>query len=219
VTITAESYNEDNVPQINEEIRNLFDSQYKTQYPDVTLSVGGEFEELENLIFQILRVFLIGLFLIYIILGTQFNSYLQPVLIILSIPFAFVGIVLYLVVSGTPFSTTVMYAGVALAGIAVNDSIVLISYINDRRKEGMSTPEAVTDAAATRLRPVLLTTITTIFGLIPTASGLGGKSVVWGPMASTIIFGLVFSTITALVLVPCLYGILDDVIRKTRRQG
>jgi multidrug efflux pump subunit AcrB len=219
VTITAEAYNEENIREINEDIRTLFDSRYKTQYPDVTLNVGGEFEELDNLIYQILRIFLVGIFLIYIILGTQFNSYFQPVLIILSIPFAFVGIVLYLVLSGTPFSTTVLYAGVALAGIAVNDSIVLISYINDRRKDGMSTREAVTDAAATRLRPVLLTTITTISGLIPTALGLGGESVVWGPMASTIIFGLIFSTITALLLVPCLYGILDDVIRRTRRHA
>lgn len=217
VTITAEAYNEDNVRRINEELRSLFDSQYKSRYPDVTLSVGGEFEELDNLIFQILRIFIIGVFLIYIILGTQFNSYLQPVLILFSIPFAFVGVILYLVVSGTPFSTTVLYAGVALAGIAVNDSIVLISYTNDRRKDGMSTIEAVTDAVATRLRPVLLTSITTISGLLPTALGLGGKSVVWGPMAGTIIFGLIFSTITALVLIPCLYGILDDIIRKKRQ--
>ena len=135
-------------------------------------------------------------------------------LIIFSVPFAFVGVVLYLVLSGTPFSTTVLYAGVALAGIAVNDSIVLISYINDKRTAGFTAREAVAEAASIRLRPVLLTSITTISGLIPTALGLGGKSVVWGPMASTIIFGLIFSTITALLLIPCLYGILDDLILK-----
>mgnify|MGYP006286060155 CR=1 FL=1 len=219
VTITAEAYTEENIREINADFRELFDQQYKSRYPDVTLKVGGEFEELDNLIFQILRIMLIGVFLIYIILGTQFNSYFQPVLIMFSVPFAFVGVVLFLVISGTPFSTTVLYAGVALAGIAVNDSIVLISYINDRRKGGMSTMESVVDAASTRLRPVLLTSLTTISGLLPTALGLGGKSVVWGPMAGTIIFGLIFSTITALLLIPCLYGILDDVIMfRTRRR-
>ena len=210
VTIQAEAYDEENVTAINDEIKALFDADFKTRYPGVELQVGGEFAELNNLLIQIARIFLIGIFLIYVILGTQFNSYLQPLLILFSIPFAFVGIVLFLVVSGTPFSTTVLYAGVALAGIAVNDSIVLISFINDLRKEGRETMEAVVEAAKTRLRPIILTSVTTIAGLLPTALGLGGKSVVWGPMASTIIFGLFFSTLTALIVIPCLYGILND---------
>jgi multidrug efflux pump subunit AcrB len=131
---------------------------------------------------------------------------------------AFAGVVLYLVLSGTPFSTTVLYAGVALAGIAVNDSIVLIDFINTARKEGKSIAEAVSEGAATRLRPILLTSVTTIGGLLPTAIGLGGYSVVWSPMASTIIFGLIFSTLTALTVVPSLYGLLYDRGAKKRRK-
>lgn len=148
--------------------------------------------------------------MIYTILGTQFKSYSQPILILFTVPFAFVGVILFLAVSGVPLSTTVIYAGVALAGIAVNDSIVLISFINEKRKEGVPIAEAVIESARLRLRPVLLTSLTTIAGLLPTAIGLGGWSVVWGPMAATIIFGLMFSTVTALVLIPCIYGLFYD---------
>jgi multidrug efflux pump subunit AcrB len=179
--------------------------------------VGGEFAELQDLLVQIARVFLLGIFLIYAVLGAQFKSFTQPLLILLSVPMAFAGVVLFLVISGTPFSTTVLYAGVALAGIAVNDSIVLIDFINGARKEGKSIADAVAEGVSTRLRPVILTSVTTIGGLLPTAVGLGGYSVVWSPMASTIIFGLLFSTITALTVVPALYGLLYDRSAKARK--
>lgn len=220
VTITAEAFDEGNVRSINAQIRILFEQRFRPFYPGIVFKVGGEFAEFNTLLIQILRIFLIGVFLIYIILGTQFKSYLQPVLILFAIPFAFVGVILFLFVSGTPFSTTVLYAGVALAGIAVNDSIVLISFINDLKKQGRSTAEAVIESASTRLRPILLTSLTTIAGLTPIALGLGGKSLIWGPMASTIIFGLLFSTITALIIIPCMYGILDDIrSRLSRKHG
>ena len=210
VTVTSEAYDESRVRMINAQVKRMFDSNLQPLYPDVELKVGGEFAEFGNLLTQILRIFLLGVFLIYLILGTQFKSYLQPLLILLTVPFAFVGVILYLFVSGTPFSTTVLYAGVALAGIAVNDSIVLVSYVNDLKRGGKTTAEAVVEGASTRLRPILLTSLTTIASLLPTALGLGGKSVVWGPMASTIIFGLIFSTFTALFFIPSLYGILED---------
>ena len=219
VTISAEAYNEERVRMINGQIRNFYNTSFADGNPTVDFIVGGEFAEFNNLLIQILRIFLIGVFLIYIILGAQFKSYSQPFLILFSVPFAFAGVILFLVVSGTPFSTTVLYAGVALAGIAVNDSIVLISFINELREKNYSTRQAVIDASVTRLRPIILTSLTTIAGLTPTALGIGGESVVWGPMASTIIFGLVFSTITALIFIPCLYGVFDDAKqRKLRRR-
>ncbi|MBN2616740.1 MAG: efflux RND transporter permease subunit, partial [Spirochaetales bacterium] len=197
ITIVSEAYSKDNVKEINKDLKEYFNNNLKSNYSEIKFIVGGEFAELGNLLIQILRVFLIGIFLIYIILGAQFKSYLQPFLILLTIPFAFAGVILYLFISGTPFSTTVLYAGVALAGIAVNDSIVLISFINELRGEGLAVTEAIIEAATTRLRPIILTSITTIAGLLPTAIGIGGKSVVWSPMAGSIIFGLVFSTLTA----------------------
>jgi len=214
VTISAEAYSEERVRTINDEIESFYDLNLRSANPEVEFIVGGEFAEFNTLLIQILRIFLIGIFLIYIILGAQFKSYGQPFLILFSVPFAFAGVILYLVISGTPFSTTVMYAGVALAGIAVNDTIVLISFINELREGNLSTKQAVLEASVTRLRPILLTSLTTIAGLLPTAIGIGGKSVVWGPMASTIIFGLIFSTLTALIFIPCLYGIFDDVKQK-----
>ena len=210
ITVSAEAYDEERIRTINSEVEEYFEQELAAGSPGVELKVGGEFSELDDLLIQILRIFLLGIFLIYVILGTQFKSYGQPFLILFAIPFSFVGIVLYLVVSGTPFSTTVMYAAVALAGIAVNDSIVLISFINELRDKNYATRDAVIEASATRLRPIVLTSVTTIGGLLPTALGLGGRSVVWGPMASTIIFGLLFSTLTTLLLVPCLYGLFDD---------
>lgn len=218
VTITAEAYSEENVPEINAAIQNLFDTEFQVRYPGMVLSVGGEFAEIADTLVEILRVFVIGIFLIYLVLATQFNSYTQPLLILLTVPFAFVGVILYLLVSGTPLSTVVIYATVALAGIAVNDTIVLITFANERQAEGASVGEAVLDAAVTRLRPIILTSITTIAGLLPTALGLGGSSVVWGPMASTIIFGLVFSTLTTLVVVPSIYGIFYDKSRREERK-
>ena len=210
ITIEADTRDKSRIRQINRAVEELFESRFSRRYPDMRLVTGGEFSEFNDLLSQIARIFLLGLFLIYLILGAQFNSYTQPLLILLTVPFAFTGVVLFLFLSGTPFSTTVLYSGVALAGIAVNDSIVLISFINQLRKEGLSVGDAVTKAAETRLRPIVLTSLTTIAGLLPTAVGLGGSSVVWGPMASTIVFGLLFSTLTALLLIPCFYGIFFD---------
>lgn len=214
VTVSSQVYSKEGVNEINADIRSWFDSEIAPRHPDLELIVGGEFAELADLLIQILRVFLIGIFLIYAVLGAQFKSFSQPFLILLSVPIAFSGVILYLVFSGTPFSTTVLYAGVALAGISVNDSIVLIDFINEDRRKGKPVLDAVVDAAVTRLRPILLTSITTIAGLLPTALGLGGYSVVWSPMASTIIFGLIFSTTTAVTVIPALYGLLYD--RKPR---
>ena len=151
------------------------------------------------------------------ILGTQFHSYTQPFLILMSVPLAFSGIILYLLISDTPFSTTVLYGGVALAGIAVNDSIIMVSFINELRQKGSGIREAVIESAAARFRPIVLTSVTTIAGLLPTALGLGGSSVIWQPMANTIIFGLLFSTIGALVFVPAVYPLFYE--RKIKKAG
>lgn len=210
ITIKADANSKENIKEINQRIKEYFNRELKGVYPEITFIIGGEFAELGNLLIQILRVFLIGIFLIYIILGAQFKSYIQPFLILLTIPFAFTGVVLYLFITGTPFSTTVLYSGVALAGIAVNDSIVLLSFINELRAKGVAVSDAIFESAETRLRPILLTSLTTIAGLLPTAIGIGGRSVVWSPMAGSIVFGLIFSTLTALVIIPLVYGLLFD---------
>jgi multidrug efflux pump subunit AcrB len=214
ITVSANAVESLDLQVVNQQVQELWNQTLSSRYPDVFFGIGGEFNDFSTLIFDILRVFILGIFLIYLILGTQFNSYSQPLLILFSIPFAFIGVVLYLFVSGTPLSTTVIYSSVALAGIAVNDAIVLISFINELRDKGTSVKEAVVEATRTRLRPIILTSLTTIVGLLPTAIGIGGYSVVWSPMASTIIFGLVFSTLTTLFIIPMLYGTIYDKKKK-----
>ncbi|WP_319558967.1 efflux RND transporter permease subunit [Marispirochaeta sp.] len=150
VNIEASAYDEQNIRGINRDIQDYFDTELSPVFPGIELNVGGEFSDSDDLLLQILRIFLLGLFLMYMILGSQFSSYTQPFLILATLPFAFAGIVLFLAVSGTPFSTTVLYAAVALAGIAVNDSIVLISFINENRKKDSGVMQAVLDDAETR---------------------------------------------------------------------
>lgn len=211
ITVTADTrLKKERIDAVNRRIQDIWETEYAARFPGLEFRVGGEFAEFNDILIQILQIFLVGIFLIYLILGTQFRSYLQPFLIMFSVPPAFAGVIIYLAFSGTPFSSIVLYAGAALAGIAVNDAIVLISFINEQRKEGAAIGEAVKNAAETRLRPILLTSLTTVAGLAPTALGIGGRSVVWGPMAGTIIFGLVFSTLATLIFIPALYGSLFD---------
>ncbi|MFH1733678.1 MAG: efflux RND transporter permease subunit [bacterium] len=189
------------------------------RYPRVKLAFGGEFAEFQEAFSGIFQLFLIGLGLIYVILGTQFRSFIQPLIIMAAIPFAFIGAMLGLLVGGDPFSITTLYGFVALAGIVVNNSIVMVTFINDARAAGMDRHESIIQAGTLRLRPIFLTSLTTIFGLLPMAIGLGGKSEVWAPLANTIVWGLAVSTMLTLVAIPAVYElIVDDVGSFFRRK-
>jgi multidrug efflux pump subunit AcrB len=180
------------------------------EYPGYRLDFRGEFQEFEEAFTNVGQLFLVGVILIYLILGGQFRSYLQPLLVMFAIPFAFAGAMLYLITHGYPFTIMAMYGLVALSGVAVNDSIVLIAFINDARKRGASPYRAVLNGAKRRLRPIFLTTVTTIFGLLPMALGIGGKSVVWMPMAGTIVWGVGVATFLILLVMPPLYLAAED---------
>lgn len=214
ITITADAIDQSRVGEISKRIEREFKENFKPLYPELSINMEGAFAEFNTLLADIVRLLGIGIFLMYIFLGTQFKSYIQPFIMLLTIPFAFTGCVLYLVISGTSLSIVVLYAVVALAGIAVNDAIVLISFINAQRRAGMETKEAIVSGATMRLRPIILTSVTTMGGLVPMALNIGGSSGIWGPMASTIIFGLLFSTLGTLIVIPCAYGILDDITKK-----
>ena len=166
-------------------------------------------------------LFVFGLGVMYAILGTQFRSYWQPAMILLSIPLAFVGVVCGLLVTGDPLSLYTMYGMVALAGIAVNSAIVLISAANDRIFVGMSTLHATLYAARRRVIPVFITSATTIAGLFSLAAGLFGRSLIWGPVATAIVWGLAFSSFLTLVYVPLVYYLSmrnkEARTRKTRK--
>ena len=151
------------------------------------------------------QLFLVGLGLMYLILGTQFKSYFQPLIILATVPLAFTGVILGLLVTQNPLSLYTLYGIVALAGIAVNAAIVLISAANDRLQKGMNVTHATIYASRRRVIPIMITTLTTIAGLFSLAIGLGGESLIWGPVATAIVWGVGFSSVLTLFAIPAIY--------------
>jgi len=180
------------------------------EYPRINIDFSGELDDIKESINSIVMLFAIGIGLIYLILGTQFRSYWQPVLVLSSIPLAFSGVVLGLYITSNPLSLYTLYGVVALAGISVNSSIVLVSAANTRLESGMSVLHATVYAARRRVVPILITSLTTIAGLFSLAAGFAGKSLVWGPIATAIVSGLVFSTALTLVVIPLLYRAIQS---------
>ncbi len=210
ITVTADvDQSKANSNSLNNQLLKDFEN-LGARYPGYSISLGGEFAEFEESMQGLWKLFLVGLFLMYIILGGQFRSFLQPFIIIYTIPFAFIGAIFGLMIIKAPFSLSTMYGVVALAGIVVNDSLVLISFINNARQAGVGRWRSIMEAGMVRLRPIILTSVTTIFGLLPMALGLGGKSATWGPLATTIVGGLVCSTVFTLFIIPCLFAGVDD---------
>jgi multidrug efflux pump subunit AcrB len=180
-------------------------AQLHARFPGVELDFSGELEDIQESLDAMGGLFVLGIGLIYLILATQFRSYWQPLIILVTVPLAFTGVVLGLLVSGNPLSLYTLYGVIALTGIAVNSAIVLIDAANERREAGMSVQHAAIYAARRRLVPILITTTTTIGGLFSLAIGLGGKSLMWGPVAASIVWGLGFSTVLTLFAVPLMY--------------
>ncbi len=177
----------------------------RARYPGADLDFSGELDDIEESLDAMGPLFLLGLGLIYLILAAQFRSYFQPLLILVTVPLAFTGVTLGLMVSANPLSLYTLYGVIALTGISVNAAIVLISAANDRHASGMRVLHATVYAARRRVIAILMTTATTIAGLFSLAIGLGGKSLLWGPVAASIVWGLAFSTVLTLFVVPVLY--------------
>ena len=148
---------------------------------------------------------LLAVFLVYLVMASQFENLLQPLLILFTVPLAGAGAVLGLWLTGTRVSVIVFIGLIMLAGIVVNNAIVLIDRINQLRAEGMAVPDAIIEAGATRLRPVLMTTLTTVLGLLPMVLGSSDGAEICSPMAITVIWGLSLSTLLTLVFIPVLY--------------
>ncbi len=179
-------------------------------YPGISLDFSGELDDINESLDSIFVLFIFGLGMIYLILGTQFESYFQPLLIIATIPMALTGVLLGLWITGNPLSLYTLYGVVALGGIAVNAAIVLISAANQRIALGMSVLHATVYAARRRFIPIIITSLTTIAGLFSLAVGLGGHSLIWGPVATAIVWGLAFSTVLTLFATPMLYRFFMD---------
>jgi multidrug efflux pump subunit AcrB len=169
-----------------------------------TIVKGGENEERDRSMRELTQAMGVGAALILVILVAQFNSFSQPLIVMLSIPLGLIGVVYGLMVCGFDFSISSMIGVVALTGIVVNDAIVLVDFINRLRAEGMSLEAAVIRGGQLRLRPIFLTTITTIGGLLPMAIG-GGTVEFFRPLSVAIMFGLAFATVLTLVIIPTAY--------------
>ena len=176
--------------------------------PDMFAYVGGQSEERAVAFESMQFAILLAVFLVYLVMASQFESLVQPFIIMFAIPFALIGVALALYLTGLVLSVVVLIGGVILAGIVVNNSIVLIDFTNQLRGQGKDKFQAIQEACAVRLRPILMTTSTTVLGLIPMAVSLGEGSELRVPMAVTVIGGLMTSTLLTLALVPVLYTLV-----------
>jgi len=193
-----------NTVQANKLVKEKW-AEIASQYPENDLNFSGQLDDLQESLDSMLLLFMFGVLLIYVILGTQFKSYFQPFIIISTMPMAFTGVTLGLLLTGNPISLYTVFGLIALTGIAVNAAIVLISAANDRLKAGMTITHATIYAARRRIIPIIITTLTTIAGLSGLALGLGGTSLIWGPVATAIVSGLAFSSVLTLFAIPLLY--------------
>ena len=177
----------------------------KTRYPNVNLDFSGILDDINEALDAIVVLFIFGVGVMYMILGAQFKSYFQPLIILATVPLAFTGVVIGILITQHPLSLFALYGIVALAGIAVNSAIVLISTANTKLSSGMSLLHATVYASRRRVIPIIITTLTTIGGLLSLATGLGGHSLIWGPVANAIVWGLGFSATLTLFIIPVLY--------------
>ncbi len=209
LTITADLDTEVNdTVNANRQIRKLW-KQIEADYPGVTIDFSGELDDIKESLDSMALLFLLGVGLIYMILGTQFRSYVQPLLILATVPMAFTGVVIGLLVSNNPLSLVTLYGIIALAGIAANDAIVLISTANRNLEKAPTLGQAIVFASRRRVLPILITSLTTMAGLFSLAAGWGGESLIWGPVATAIVWGLAFSTLLTLFIIPPLYALVQ----------
>ena len=179
--------------------------------PDFRVAIGGQQKEMATSFDSMTLAIALAIFLVYLVMASQFESLVQPFIIMFTIPFALTGVILTLLLTSTPVSVIVLIGLIMLAGIVVNNAIVLIDYINTLRKAGHDKRDAIKQAGQVRLRPILMTTMTTILGLLPMALGLGEGAELRTPMAVTVIGGLLIGTLLTLVVIPTVY---DLVVRR-----
>lgn len=183
---------------------------------EFTHGVSGQAEDFKESFMYLGIALLASILLVYMVMASQFESLLHPFLILFSIPLAFVGVVVALHVSGTSLSVTALIGVLILVGVVVNNAIVLIDAVNQFRKRGQELHEAVIDAGRRRLRPILMTSLTTILGMVPMAVELGDGSETWSPMARAVIGGMVSSTFLTLIVIPTIYVSVEETLARIR---
>lgn len=193
------------VDQINQRYKEV-----RSQYPGVTLQFGGEHNATQRSYKSLLYAFTITLLLMYIILATQFQSYVQPLIILSAIVFSIIGVIFGKLFTQTLFTVNSFIALIGVAGVVINGSLILIDYLNKRYNDGCSRNEVIEMGVSVRFRPIMLTTLTTTLALLPMAVGVPYYSQTWGPMASTFVTGLATATVLTLIIVPVQWDLLQD---------
>lgn len=211
VRVECNTYNR-SMGQVIGDIKN--DLQKITIPSDIVINFGGEAEEQGKAFRDLALLLALGIALVYMVMAAQFESLLDPFVVMFAVPFTFTGVILGFILTHTTLSVITFLGLVMLMGIVVNNAIVLISYINILRARGYSMMDAVTIGGKERLRPVLMTTITTLMGLLPLALSTGEGSEVWQPLGITMLGGLTLSTLVTMLFVPTLYAVFEARIRK-----
>ncbi|HHY38753.1 MAG TPA: efflux RND transporter permease subunit [Clostridia bacterium] len=176
-----------------------------------SVSVSGQAEQMAEAFGDLSFALVLAIVLVYMVMAAQFESFIQPAIIMGAVPLALTGVIPGLILTRTPVSIPVYIGAITLAGIVVNNAIVLVDYTNQLRARGMNRDEALVEAGATRLRPILMTTVTTVLGLLPLVLGIGEGSEMQRPLAVTVVGGLTMSTLLTLVVVPAIYTLVDDI--------
>jgi HAE1 family hydrophobic/amphiphilic exporter-1 len=175
----------------------------------ISAIVAGQSEEMQESFESMQFALALAIFLVYLVMASQFESLIHPFVILFTIPLALVGAVLALFLTGTTINIVAFIGVIMLAGIVVNNAIVLVDLINQLRMQGRNRFDAIMEAGTARLRPILMTSLTTALGLLPMALGFGEGAEVRTPMAITVIGGLIVSTLLTLVVIPVVYSLLD----------
>ena len=176
---------------------------------DIAAVVSGQSEEMQASFQSLQFALALAVFLVYLVMASQFESLIHPFVILFTIPLALVGAVIALFVTGTTINIVALIGVIMLAGIVVNNAIVLVDLINQLRSQGKDKTDAILEAGRARLRPILMTSLTTALGLLPMALGFGEGSEIRAPMAITVIGGLTVSTLLTLIVIPVVYSLMD----------
>ena len=189
-------------------------SNFEQRFPGYTMEFGGVREEQRKSYSSLGYAFIVALLGIFTILASQFRSYVQPLIVMMTIPFAFIGVIFGLLVTGLSFSLNTLISVVALAGVVVNNAIILIDFINTEREAGADRWHAIINSGSARLRPIILTTATTVAGMLPLVFSSDPSSQAWRPLAVSFTFGLIFATFLTLFIIPVIYSMVDSFFGK-----
>lgn len=216
VTVTAELFNRDTGSantEISEKLSTL-------KLPDgYSISYGGESQQIADSFRSLAMALMLSVLLIYMVMAAQFESLLQPFVIMFTMPLAFAEAVLGLAVTGRSLNVASFIGIIMLAGLVVNNAIVLLDYVNQLRGRGMERNEAIIKAGPNRLRPILMTMLTTVLGMIPLALGIGEGAEIQAPLATVVLFGLLLSTVLTLLVIPVIYTLFDDLQKRFSRKN